>query len=104
MAAAFLCRPLGRKMIQSRALLLIGQAVEKIKERNRIGFFLPLLRSFRLAVIITELLPLHQNSSAIRRFGEGQHIVLRETYPLADFEGDGNAAPLAENTIHLCHR
>ena len=85
-------------MIQSRALLLVGQAVKKIKERNRVGFFLPLLRSFRFAVVIAELLPLHQHRSAIRRFGEGQHIVLRETYPLADFVGDGNAAPLADNT------
>ena len=91
-------------MIQSRALLLIGQAVKKIKERNRVGFFLPLLRSFRFAVIITELLPLHQHRSAIRRFGEGQHNVLRETHPLADFIGDGNATSLTENTIHLCHR
>ena len=88
-------------MIQSRALLLIGQAVEKIKERNRIGFFLPLLRSFRFAVVIAELLPLHKHRSAIRRFGKGQHIVLRETHPLANFEGDGNAATLAENTIKV---
>ena len=91
-------------MIQSRALLLIGQAVKKIKERNRVGFFLPLLRSFRLTVVIAELLPLHQHRSAVRRFGEGQHVVLLETHPLANFIRDGNAAPLTENTIHLCHR
>ena len=89
-------------MIQSRALLLVGQTVEKIKERNRVGFFLPLLRSFRLTVIIAELLPLYHNRSAVRRFGKGKHIVLGEAAGLGTESGQ-TAASLNVGTVGILH-
>ena len=73
-------------MGKGRLLLLVGKAVEEVKERD--GVFGSLfLRLFRCAVV-ADLLTLDDHGSAVRRFREGQHVVVGESDALADFKGN----------------
>ena len=69
-------------MGEGRLLLLVGKTVEEIKERDGVFGFLS-LRFFRCAVV-ADLLALDDHGSAVRRFREGENVVVGETDALAD--------------------
>ena len=78
-----------------RFLLLVGETVEEVKERNGVFGFFP-LRLFCYAVV-ADLLALDDHGSAIRCLREGQHIVIGESDTLTDLKGDGNASTLTKD-------
>lgn len=93
--------PFQFEMGEGRFLLLIGETVEEIKERNRVFGFLP-LRLF-CSTVVADLLALDNHGSAVWCFREGQHVIVGESDTLADLEGDGNASTLTKNSEHLSH-
>ncbi len=82
-------------MNKGYTLLFGREAVEEILKRH-LGF---LVGSFGGGTVIADLFTLDGDSSAVRGFGEGQHIVIRKAHALSYLIGDGNASSFAENTV-----
>jgi len=94
-STCFLLSPLDGQMHKGYTLLLGGETVEEIFERH-LGIFVSGLGA---GAVITDFFTLDGDRSAVRRFGEGQHIVIRKADPLADLIGDGNASSFAKDTV-----
>ena len=83
-----------------RFLLLAGETVEEVKERNGVfGFFS--LGLFCYAVV-ADLLALDDHGSAVRCLREGENVVVGESDALADLEGDSVVSGAFE--ARLCIR
>ena len=82
-------------MNKGYTLLFGREAVEEILKRH-LGFLVGCLGA---GAVIANFLTLDGHGSAVRGFGEGQHIVIRKADPLSYLIGDGNASSFAKDTL-----
>ena len=83
-------------MDKRHTLLFGGEAVEEILKRH-LGF---LICGLGAGAVIADFLTLDGNSSAVRRFSEGQHIVIGEADTLPDpSKRDSDSPSFAKNTV-----
>jgi len=82
-------------MNKGYTLLFGREAVEEILKRH-LGVFVGGLGA---GAVIADFLTLNGNSSAVRRFGEGQHIVIGETYTLSYLKRDSDSPSFAKDTV-----
>ena len=82
-------------MDKGYTLLLGRETVEEIFERH-LGIFVSGLGA---GAVIANFLTLDGDRSAVRRFGEGQHIVLGEAHTLPDLKRDSDAPSFTKDTV-----
>ena len=82
-------------MHERYALLFGREAVEEILKRH-FGF---LVGGLGAGAVIADLFTLDGDSPTVRRFGEGQHIVIGEADTLPDLIGNGDPPSFTKDSV-----